>query len=235
MRIIFVLCILLFALKTDQTYFQAGEELRNLFHLAEESKLKVKHWEVLYKGDLAWELAEKSSTHMEFVKEITEEEKGSYRIYRRIEKLQDPELRIEYDLTLSKETRNSHLTISISSDKILENPEFPLEKILNKKIVRNLPSKMDKYTCLRAENNDIMRKINLAENLSQILNLENQEIYKDKFRKNINVTEIYGYIKGWNEPLLIQEEPINFHLVLLEDQAAREEILIGTPILIHEY
>lgn len=237
MRYCLIILFLLFSLN-GETFkpFEEIQQIKDMINTAKESHLDITGWEITYKDELKKKDIKKIKTFFKQnknVKRNVEREKTTYSL---VEHKQNNDLKIHYYLILSKQSpKRATLVVKVFSDKNLLTSLENYKNFLHPVVAQNLSLKVNKYTCITARNNDIIKKINLADEIIEKFELQYTEIYKDNLRKNTEIIEIYGYNKEWNETLVISDRPMNVHIVLLHKTKEVKEVIIGTPILIHEY
>jgi len=236
MRKMILLILLLLSTGPEKSDFiKETQELQDMIHFTEENNLEVAEWEMTFRANVS------EGTFYEFLDEkngknqVMKREEDDISIYTFIEWIEKPQLEIKYDLHLVKDPLKRYdIIVTVKSQETTETAINQYNELIKSKIFKYILDNVNIYTCLRVEKNDIMNRINIEEKIVKMFNLEDVEKYNDDLRKEINVKEIYGYNKNWNDYLVVLEEPINFHAVFLEKENG-SELIIGTPILIHEY
>lgn len=230
---VIMILLLLIGSESVETQLQQNE-LKSIIEIVEAENLQMLHWEITLKDE--WKKQEVDSVINHFNDIISIEKQEDNTIYSFIEKNELYNINTEYKFI---QPRKKHLKtkviISIISEEKPINFSFAEKNILKSEIVQKMSNKVNKYTCVHAINDDIMKKINLLDNISRHFNLQYKQHFTDYLRTNVLVTEVYGYNNNWNEHIELSDRPINIQIVSLQSSSEKEEIIIGTPLLIHEY
>lgn len=230
-----ILCIIFFVKPVDASSYE-NEQLKDLLELGEEMDLTLSSWTVTHKETLPINQSAKAEKIMLEQENILVKEQSDATIYEFNENIFNPNFKISYKVISPKNPYSSStLIVTIVSDEKNKQDIMTYSKVLNRKIVKLFSNKANKYACITFKSNDIMKKINFKNIIAETLSLHHIEQYKDTLRKDINVTEIYGYNKNWREYMMVHNKRLNLHAVIIEKPSDQIEIVIGTPIIIHEY
>lgn len=103
--------------------------------------------------------------------------------------------------------------------------------LIKKLFTKNVKS----FACMQAVSDDMINVGELITKLKIDLNIENLTKQEENIGSNVNKNIIYGYIPLWPANLVIVEKDMNMQAALTNNRSSGSKLVIGTPILLHEY
>lgn len=94
---------------------------------------------------------------------------------------------------------------------------------------------MKTFACMSARSDDIIKDGFFLKKIQQKLNIKHIVTQEEKFGESGYKNIIYGYIPLWSEEIRMGQHPMNMQAVMTKTKHNGTKVMIGTPILIHEY
>lgn len=91
------------------------------------------------------------------------------------------------------------------------------------------------FTCVKLSDNGIINDGFSHDELWEKMNVVHKKEQFDTIQDASYLYEMYGYNPSWKTKMIIQEDPINFHFVMKNDDQNKKQVIIGTPIILNEY
>lgn len=108
--------------------------------------------------------------------------------------------------------------------------------ILTNNIQSELLIDFDKiFTCVKLRNNGIIDVGFLIENIWEKMKILHMFDQEDNVKQSVYEKEFYGYTPLWSNNIKVNDEEINFHMIIKNDEENKKQVIIGTPIIMNEY
>lgn len=238
-----VLALIFLLLFNTETMFTEGvgltnNELLDITNIILEDDHTIEGWNVTFKEKL-------SSKHLERVIKLLREEHQSLQVidnedtikyYAQTTNGKKEEITESYHIVVPKNRQNSpEFSVSLEgsqwNDDQLLNYQLKSAEILRKYFTRNV----ERFTCVIATNNAIIREINFLKTIKNKLNLKNISTQIDTIDYSIRKKIIYGFTPKWDKNINVLDHRLNIQIVFQNFEDENPKMIIGTPILISEY
>ncbi|MEI3607771.1 YwmB family TATA-box binding protein [Pseudogracilibacillus sp. SE30717A] len=91
------------------------------------------------------------------------------------------------------------------------------------------------FTCLKFEVSGIINNGFSIDEFWQKMNVVHRKEQYDNVQQSIYEKEVYGYSPLWSNTITVDNEPINFHMTIKNDEANKKQVIVGTPMILNEY
>lgn len=213
-----------------------GLELIDIAQFVEENEMTIDEWSVTIKEkNNAREILNDTVHHLAETYEETTEETKEAKIYYFEDTHNNDKIHVSYKVVVPESQMPGEIVATLSgnewNDKLLQDYLKRLH-VINKTY---FTEKSHVYTCLSIDNSGIIKSDDFFEMVKDNFNLSHIKTQTDKIQNVRHKKMYYGYTQIWDEKLTITDEPMNLQVVIDGEGSAKQNIIIGTPILINEY
>lgn len=214
-----------------------NDPLLTFIEIADESQLNLKNWEVTLKETQTVDNVQTYVKDLRKTYKMTMNQDENSIRYLMEDKSQTIEnLTVQYNIIISKQSPSEIMLIAVIkgdswSAEIKQN-YLTLKEDIEKDI---FTSKVREFTCLELIENDTIKNRVVIEPFLSPLKLEIVKEQYNKEQKTGLKKIIYGYTPLWNEKIVLEGNPINLQIAIIELENGKKSYKIGTPILINEY
>jgi len=127
------------------------------------------------------------------------------------------------------------LTIELRGEQWDENSARKYIDIKKSRLNEFFTKSVKSFACLQAANDGIMDAGEILTKLKNKLNIKELTEQEENISTTVNKKIFYGYIPLWPASLTIAEQQMNMQAVITNNKGSGSKLVIGTPILLHEY
>ncbi|WLV24179.1 YwmB family TATA-box binding protein [Aciduricibacillus chroicocephali] len=127
------------------------------------------------------------------------------------------------------------LTIELRGEHWDEKSAQKYINIKNRRLNEFFTDSVKSFACLVAANDGIMDAGEILTKLKDKLNIKELTEQEENIGNTVNKKIFYGYIPLWPASLTIAEQRMNMQAVITNNKGSGSKLVIGTPILLHEY
>jgi|GEM_PF-4504420 len=234
--LIHIIIICLFFMITSSANGQKTDELIVLTGLIVDSGLQIDEWTVTIKEKMPTTEAKQLLKSIGTTHNISKTETDELIKYQAVQIKEENDFTNTYELAISKnEPLVSDVSATIRGESWDDDIEAHYKEYSDKIRQKNFTENSRVYTCISTRDSDIINFVYIIEQITRKLDLENVSTQTDTINNSPHKQFIYGYTALWEEKIVVKTVPTNIQIVVESAENGKENMIIGTPILINEY
>lgn len=234
--LIHLLMIFLFFTITSSASGQKVDELIELTGIVTDSNLQVDEWTVTMKEKMSTTNAEKMIDNLDTSYKVQVTETNEITKYKAVNKDNKDKFNVIYELIIPKnDSLSSDVSVTIRGDSWDANIQEKYVKYSDRISTESFTENSRVYTCISIRDSDIINPVYIIDQIKSKLDLKIVSTQTDTVRNSPHKQFIYGYTPLWEEKIVVKTVPTNIQIVIERDEKGKENMIIGTPILINEY
>lgn len=91
------------------------------------------------------------------------------------------------------------------------------------------------FTCVKLNDNGIINDGFSDDEIWKKMKVIHRNEQIDNVEQSVYEKEVYGYNKLWNRTIIVENETVNFHMGIKNNDHNKKQVIIGTPIILNEY
>lgn len=236
MKKLFIILSIILFLQEQPTTHQPGKELDVITTVFTEEGFTVEEWDIIMINKMSRKKFNKIKNKLQnsYLGTVIKEE--SKLIYISESKNTDDKLRYTTQIIIP-ENQNDEITFQIVvSGKEWDSFAENYYNNMTKHLKNEFSLKFNKiFTCVKLTDNGIIDNGYSYDEIWQKMNVVHKNEHYDNVKQSNYEKEVYGYTPMWNSKVIVQDEPINFHMILKNNKQNNKTVIIGTPIILNEY
>lgn len=214
-----------------------NDPLLTFTEIADEYQLNLKNWEVNLKETQIVDNVQTYVNNLRKTYKLTRnQDENSIRYLIEDKSVTKESLTVQYSIIISNQSPNEIVIVAVIkgdswSAEIKQN-YLTLKENIKKDI---FTSKVREFTCIEMIENGTIENRVVIEPFFLSLKLENVNKQYDNVQKTGLEKIIYGYTPLWDEKFILEGDPLNLQIAIIELENGKKSYKIGTPILINEY
>lgn len=236
MKKVMLLCFALIALFSPKN--AAVEENSSLEVIAEtamEEQLEIESWQVIFVEKISKTQFDKFSNELKTRYKVTIENDKSTLKYTFVNKEQNALMKHSFHAVVPKNTEEITVQLVVTGNKWNDHIKSHYKQLTAHLQSNELIQFSRSFTCLKLKDNVIIENRSYYEDFLKKFNLENVKIQYDNVQNSTYFAEFYGHSTLWNEEISVNDEKINFQMMVKQTKDQKTQLIIGTPIVLHEY
>lgn len=230
----FILLICLFLLSFQSSDTESDHSLELIAKAAEEENFQIKSWQVVMDEKITSRDFDKFMNNIDSSYNVTTVDEHHTLKYRIVPIHKDDKMDHHFHAVKLKDDEIT-LQLVITSE-FWDNQTMKRYNFLTKSLQNDYSVHFSRiFTCLKLRNNVIISDGSYYENVLKKLQITDLNVRYDNVQNSTYIAEFDGYTTLWDEKIVVNNEKINFQMMIKETTDDHIEIIIGTPIVLNEY